>query len=81
MMDPLSATPADTDSNWVDVEFHSSKKIPIIDMLMMRKSKPRIMSGGPDKDGKWAVIVEYIHDGLCAVKLSLQELRDWRKRS
>lgn len=60
----------------------------IIDDLMKPEAKPRILSGGPGRDGKWLVEVAYIDPELQQlvegpvqfVYLSLSELHDWVKR-
>ena len=67
-MEHSSATLADTES----------KKV--IELVMGREATTKIMSGGPDKDGQWVVIVEYCSDNLFSVKLSIQELHEWRKK-
>src|SRR5271165_2828729 len=67
-MDHSSATLADTES----------KKV--IELVMGRDAQTKIMSGGPDKTGQWAVIVEYCGDKWFSVKLSIQEIHEWRKR-
>jgi hypothetical protein len=54
----------------------------IIDDLMKKESKPQILSGGPDKDGQWQVVVSYLAEGVeQEVILSIKELNEWCKRN